>query len=116
MNFALEKKTHYFLEQKINFRSISKLARNPFSMLSLLMPCIKELEPCLKFLGYRLAEQKAKCIEKDQEGGYHRTPMDPGDLENIFSKPFSQKELLEFEKTKNEVMQSLLKNSINHSE
>ncbi len=83
---------------------------------NLLLDVIKELRPCIEFLGYEVDAELASCIRQDQEGSFHRTPMAEESPESLFSTNFfTAQELDEFHTTGNELTKLLLQNSVNHA-
>ena len=75
---------------------------------------IEELKPCVEFLGFEMNQTLADCIRNEQEGSYHRDPMSKEDLQFVLTEPFTEKELDYFNRTKVEISQKMLENSVNH--
>lgn len=62
---------------------------------------IKELKPCVEFLGFHIDEHLATCIRKDYEGNYHRKPLTKDEQQTIFSNSFSNDELKHYDASYN---------------
>ena len=75
---------------------------------------IKELKPCVEFLGYKIDRHLAECIKLDKEGSYHRSPMSEEDLNYVFNKPFTIEEQNIYRNVSQLNIRALKKHSVNH--
>ena len=81
---------------------------------NLVQDVVKELKPCVEFLGFEIDKHLAKCIKKDKEGSFHRSAMAEDELKQIFTKPFSKEEINVYNRTTHNKISALMKHSVNH--
>ena len=70
---------------------------------------VKELKPCLQFIGFDISHDMESCINEEQEGNHHRPPMSQQDLQSIINQTFTQQELLNFTQTYQNVLSKVVK-------
>ena len=70
---------------------------------------VKELKPCLQFIGFDISPDKAQCIKEQQEGNHHRPPMSQQDLQLVINQTFTQEELQNFKETHQNVLNRFAK-------
>ena len=57
---------------------------------------VKELRPCMEFLGFHINEDLERCIRKDEEGKFHRKPRAANELHMIFTHLLNDEKLEEY--------------------
>ena len=70
---------------------------------------VKELKPCLQFIGFDMSPDKLQCIKEQQEGNHHRPPMSQQDLQLVINQTFTQEELQNFKETHQNVLNRFAK-------